>query len=231
MAAVPGVRGWANAGLPFQMDRRMVVGIALVGISLAGGLTLWRGAKDSTMVVVAARDIPPGHVIQREDLALSDARLSGALDSLALEGTELETAVGRTASTAIHAGELLVRPDLSEGSVLGADQVAVTLPVETDTIYAKLRPTDEVAVLATTNPGESDSTTTTLLDRAVVFDVSLERRIVRSTSADGTQAHGAVTNVTLAIPRGAAERVANALVNAELTIVLLSPSAGTPTGP
>ena len=178
------------------------------------------------MVVVAARDIPPGHVIQRDDLALSEASLSDALESLALEGTELETAIGRTAGTAIHAGELVVRPDLADGSALGADHVAVTIPVEADSVYAGLRPTDEVALLATVNVGEPDSTTTTLLDRAVVFDVALERGIVRSTSADGTQAEGDVTNVTLAIPRSEAERVANALVNAELTVVLLSRSAG-----
>ena len=67
MAAVPGVRSRANAALPFRVERRMVVGIALVGVSLAGGLVLWRGATDTTMVVVAARDIPPGHVIQRDE--------------------------------------------------------------------------------------------------------------------------------------------------------------------
>ena len=91
MAAVPGVRSRANAALPFRIDRRTVVGIALVGVSLAGGLVLWRGATDTTMVVVAARDIPPGHVIQRDDLALTEASLSGALESLALEDTELES--------------------------------------------------------------------------------------------------------------------------------------------
>src|SRR5690606_36384141 len=99
------------------------VGIALVGVSLAGGLVLWRGATDTTMVVVAARDIPPGHIIQRDDLALAEASLSGALDSLALEDTELETAVGRTAGTGIHAGEMLVGPDLADSTSLGADQV------------------------------------------------------------------------------------------------------------
>ncbi len=183
------------------------------------------------MVVVAAREIPPGHVIQRDDLTLAEASLSGALDSLALEDSELETAVGRTAGTGIHAGEMLVRPDLADSTALGADQVAVTIPVEMDSVYAGLRPTDEVALLATVNAGEPDSTTTTLLDRAVVFDVALERGIVRSTSGDGTQAEGDVTNVTLTIPRSEAERVANALVNAELTVVLLSRSSGTTTGP
>ena len=231
MAAVPGVRGRAGATLPFQVDRRMVVGIALVGVSLAGGVVLWRGATDTTMVVVAARDIPPGHVIQRDDLALSEVSLSGTLESLSLEDTELDTAIGRTAGPAIHAGELVVRPDLADGSTLGADQVAVTIPVETDSVYSGLRPTDEVALLATVNAGEPDSTTTTLLDRAVVFDVALERGIVRSTSADGTQAEGDVANVTLAIPRSEAERVANALVNAELTVVLLSRSTGSTTEP
>ena len=65
-----------------------------------------------------------------------------------------------------------------------------------------------------------------------MFDVSLERGIVRSSSADGTEAAGEVTNVTLAVPRSEAERIANALVNAELTVVLLArQESGSPPPP
>ena len=46
MAAVPGVRRRANVALPVRVDRRMLAGVLLVVVSLAGGLLLWRSATD-----------------------------------------------------------------------------------------------------------------------------------------------------------------------------------------
>ncbi len=66
MSALPGVRRRANVALPFRVDRRMLAGVLLVVLSLAGGLLLWRNAN-----------IPPGHVLQRDDLRVGEARLDG----------------------------------------------------------------------------------------------------------------------------------------------------------
>ncbi len=222
MAAVPGARRRTVAALPFRVERRMLAGILLVGLSVAGGLSLWRGATGTTTVLVAAADIQPGQVIQRDDLRLAEARLDGSLASLALTDGDLAAAIGRTAGNTVHAGEMLVRPDLATGPVLGPDQVAVTIPVKPDTVYPGLRPGDEVAVLATSNAGKTDSKTVTLLDRATVFDVGLERRIIRSVPAGNPDDGGELKHITVAIPRSQAETVANAIANAQLTIVLLS---------
>ena len=113
----------------------MLAGVLLVVVSLAGGLLLWRSATDTTPILIAARDIPPGHVIQRDDLTIGEARLDGSLASLAMTEADLDAAVGRTTSTTIHAGEMVVRPDLASGPVIGADEVAVTIPVAADTTY------------------------------------------------------------------------------------------------
>ncbi|MGE0600576.1 MAG: Flp pilus assembly protein CpaB [Dehalococcoidia bacterium] len=223
MSALPGVRRRANVALPFHVDRRMLAGVLLVVVSLAGGLLLWRSATDTTPILVAARDIPPGHVLQRDDLRIGEARLDGSLASMALTESDLEAAVGRTTSTTIHAGELVVHPDLAAGPVLGADQVAVTIPVAADSIYPGLRPTDEVSVLATSNPGRPESRTVTLLDRATVFAIGLERRVIRSSTSDNPNDGATVANITLAVPRSEAEAIAHAVANATLTIVLLAP--------
>ena len=156
MAALPGVRRRANVALPFRVDRRMLAGVLLVVVSLASGLLLWRSTTDTTPILIAARDIPPGHVIQRDDLRIGEARLDGSLASMALTEADLEAAVGRTTSTTIHNGEMVVRPDLASGAVLGLDEVAVTIPVAADTIYPGLRPTDEIALLATSNAGRPE---------------------------------------------------------------------------
>jgi hypothetical protein len=60
-----------------------------------------------------------------------------------------------------------------------------------------------------------------LLERAVVYDVTLEPgRLTVGRSSDGEEARG-LTNVTLVIPRSEAERLAHALVNWQVTLALL----------
>lgn len=223
MSALPGVRRRANVALPFRVDRRMLAGVLLVVVSLAGGLLLWRSATGTTPILVAARDLPPGHVIQREDLQVGEARLDGSLASMALTEADLDAAVGRTTSTTIHAGEMVVAPDLASGPLLGADEVAVTIPVAADTIYPGLRPTDQVALLATSNAGKLESKTVTLLDRTTVFAIGLERRVIRSSTSSDPNDGATVANITLAVPRSQAEAVAHAVANATITVVLLAP--------
>ncbi len=223
MAALPGIRRRANVALPFRVDRRTLAGFLLVVASVVGGLLFWRVATDTTPVLVAARDIPPGHVIQRDDLRLAEARLGGGLASLALAESELDTAIGRTASTTIHAGEMLVRPDLALGPVLGADEVAITIPVTADAIYPGLRPGDQVTLLATSNAGRPESTTVSVLDRAMVFAIGLERRVIRSSTSNSPNDGATLANITLAVPRSEAEAVAHALTNATITVILLAP--------
>lgn len=223
MSAVPGVRRRANVTLPFRVDRRMLAGVLLVVVSLTGGLLLWRSTTDTMPILIAARDIPPGHVIQRDDLTIGEARLDGSLASLALTEADLDATVGRTTNTTVHAGEMVVHPDLASGPVLGADEVAVTIPVAADTSYPGLRPTDEVSLLATSNPGKPESRTFTLLDRATVFAVGLERRVIRTTASDDPNDGATVANITLAVPRSEAEAIAHAVANATITVVLLAP--------
>jgi len=201
----------------------MLAGVLLVVVSLAGGLLLWRSATDTTPILVAARDIAPGHVIQREDLRIGEARLDGSLASLALTEADLDAAVGRTTSTTIHAGEIVVAPDLASGPVLGPDEVAVTIPVAADTIYPGLRPTDKVALLATSDAGKPESKTVTLIDSATVFAIGLEQRVIRSSTSDNPNDGATVANMTLAVPRSEAEAVAHAVANATITVVLLAP--------
>lgn len=207
-----------------RVDLRLVGGLLLVGIAVVGGLTLWRQAQVTVPVVVALPEIPAGHVLEAADLGLTQARLEGPLAALALGETELAAAVGRTATNSIHAGALVVRPDLGSGPVIGANDVAVTVPVEADSVYARLRRGDQVAVMATSDKGKPQSLTVALLERATVYDVASQSTRV-TLGTDSADDEGRLTNVTLLIPRSDAERVAHAVVNADLTLLLLAPSA------
>lgn len=206
-----------------RMDLRLLAGLLLVAAAVAGGLAFWNAARVTEPVVVAARDIPAGHVIERGDLALAEARLEGPLASLVFGEADVGAIVGSTAAGAIQAGELVVRPDLGTGPLIGADDVAVTVPVAADTVYPELRPGDVVAVLATSERGKPQSRTVTLLERATVFSVVIEASRV-SLGNDGDEA-GRPANVTLVVPRSEAERIAHALVNETLTLALLPAAA------
>lgn len=223
MAAQTSGRRLGAVALP-RADVRLLVGLALVAVALVGGLSLWRQAQVTMPVVIAAREIAAGQVIERGDLDLTQARLEGPLAALTFGEAELSTLVGSTAAAAIHPGELVVRPDLGSGPVIGPDQVAVTMPVQADAVYARLRRGDEVAVMATSDEGKPQSLTQALLERATVFEVAFESSRVSLGGGGDSEQNGRLTNVTLLIPRSEAERVAHAVVNAELTLLLLAPA-------
>ena len=215
-----------------RVDIRLLAGLALVAVAVVGGLTLWRQAQVTVPVVVAVRDIPAGHVIERADLDVTQARLEGSLAALAIAEAEINAIVGRTSVGTIHAGDLVVRPDLGTGPAIGPDQVAVTVPVQADAVYARIRRGDEVAVMATSDKGKPQSLTVALLARATVFDVAIESsRVSLGGSGGDAEASGRLTNVTLLIPRAEAERVAHAVVNAQLTLLLLAPQPAERSGP
>ncbi|MGE3856846.1 MAG: SAF domain-containing protein, partial [Dehalococcoidia bacterium] len=65
-----------------RIDLRLLVGLLLVAIALAGGVALVAQLRETAPVVVAARTLPQGHVITRDDLTLSEARLEGPLAGL-----------------------------------------------------------------------------------------------------------------------------------------------------
>lgn len=205
-----------------RVDVRLLVGLALMAAAVAGGLSLWSQMRVTEPVVVAARTIPAGHVLTAGDLTVTQARLEGPLATLAIGEAELGSIVGQTATAPIHAGALVVRPGVGSGPVIGADEVAVTVPVPADAIFGKLRRGDHVAVMATSDQGKPQSLTSTLLQRATVYDVAVEASRV-SIGGGNQDEDGRISNVTLLIPRAEAERVTHALVNGKLTLLLVAP--------
>lgn len=224
MATTATRRHWTRFGAPARVDGRMLLGVALAAASVIGGLLFWGSARETVPVLVAARDLPAGHVLEADDLSVAQLRLEGDLSSLAIPDAELDSVAGKTTGTAVHAGEMLVWPDLAEGPVIGPDEVAITVPVEADAVYPGLRAGDSVAVFGTSDKGEPGSETVTLLDSAVVYDISLAPGPI-AIGQDGEEGHG-LSNVTLVVPRSEAERVAHAVVSWDVTLALLSMQEG-----
>jgi Flp pilus assembly protein CpaB len=220
--AAPG--RWTRLTVPGRVDGRMLLGVALVAVSVIGGLLFWGSARETVPVLVAARELPAGHVIQRDDLSVARLKTDGALASLTISEAELESVVGSTLGNAVHAGELVVKPDLAAGVAIMPKEVAITMPVEADAVYQGLRQGDSVAVLAT--PAEAEGLTVTILDRAVVYDVSLEPGRIAIGRDSGSSEDRGLTNVTLVVPRDEAERLAQATVKWTITLALLSSEDG-----
>jgi len=223
MATITARRRIRLAGLG-RVDGRMLLGLVLVVASVGGGLLFWGSTRETVPVLVASRDLPAGHVIQSDDLRVARVRLEADLGSLAIPDARLDEAVGRATAGPVHGGEMLVWPDLASGPAIGPDEVAMTVPVEADAVYAGLRPGDAVAVLATRDKGKASSQTVTLLDRAVVYAVSLEPGPIALGSRGQAEEERGLTNVTLLVPRSEAERVADATVNGDITLALLPPA-------
>lgn len=217
------------AGLA-RVDGRMLLGLVLVVASVGGGLLFWGSTRETVPVLVASRDLPAGHVIQSDDLAVARVRLEGGLASLAIPDGRLDEAVGRATAGPVHAGEMLVWPDLASGPVIGPDEVAITVPVEADAVYTGLRPGDGVAVLATQDKGKPSSQTVTLLDRAVVYAISLEPGPIALGSRGQAEEERGLTNVTLLVPRSEAEEVAHAAVDWQITLAFLPPAEASSEG-
>lgn len=220
--AAPG--RWTRLTVPGRVDGRMLLGVALVAVSVIGGLLFWGSARETVPVLVAARELPAGHVIQRNDLSVARLKTDGALASLTISESELDSVVGSTLGNAVHAGELVVKPDLATGIIIGPKEVAITMPVRADAVYPGLREGDAVTVLAT--PTEAEGLTVTILDRAVVYDVSLEPGRIAIGRDSGTTEDRGLTNVTLVVPRVETERVAQATVKWTVTLALLSAEDG-----
>ena len=140
-----------------RVDMRLLAGLALVAVAVVGGLTLWRQAQVTVPVVVAVRDIAPGHVIERADLDVTQARLEGPLAALAIAEAELDgdRRPHRQSASSRRRARAAPRPRERPGD--RPDQVAVTVPVQADAVYARMRRGDEVAVMATSDKGKPQS--------------------------------------------------------------------------
>lgn len=228
MATSAAPQRWTSLVSAGRIDGRMLLGVALVAVSVIGGLLLWGSASDTTAVVVANKDMPQGHVIEAGDLSTTELRAEGGLSSLVIPQAEVGSLVGRTLGTRVVAGEPVIRPDLSSGPVIGPGEVAITIPVNADSVYPGLRPGDAVTVLGTAGGSQADGPTVTVLERALVYDVSAERSPT-TIGSDGQSTRG-LTNVTLVVPSGVAEQVAHAAVSWTVTLALLAADGAAESG-
>jgi pilus assembly protein CpaB len=197
---------WPRTVLGRLATYRVPLAGGLVALSVAAALSALAPAEAAAVaVVVAARDLPSGALLEPADLALvrvpAVAVPAGAVEAVA-------HAVGTHVSGAVRAGETLTDVRLlGAGLVPAGDQVAVPVRVAEPAVAGLLRPGDRVDVLSADPDGGQAA-------RTVVADV-----VVLAVPELGENAfEGAL--LVLAADRGGASRLAAAAVTGRLSVVV-----------
>ena len=211
----------------------VAIAFALIAATLA---TAWMKSRIDAVeasnrnlasVVVAARDVPMGKRVEREDLRMVRISRDGALSDAFRETTE---AVGQVSRSPLYAGEVLVARRFSGyagGSALAAvlqpGMRAVTIRVD-DVIGVGgfVLPENRVDVISAFDVGGTPRAETIIRDVRVL---AVDQR--SDSSADGPVVGRAVT---LEVTPADAEKIAAARQRGTLQLTLRNPLAPVPTG-
>lgn len=193
------------SGAPLRRMPWVALGVILVIAGALGFGLMVQSAGERTAVVVAARDISPGQVVEAEDLRVVDAAIDGAASTV--PASRLEQLVGQTATARLPAGALVSAEQFSAGSGLAPGSVVVGallgpggLPVP------NLRVGDAVTLLEARETERSTSATEPL-GAATIY-------MVTPGSQPGTQF------VSLVVDESLAQRVTDAASGQRLRLVL-----------
>ncbi|BDU11288.1 hypothetical protein AINA4_12090 [Aurantimicrobium sp. INA4] len=109
-----------------RLDMRLFIGLALVVGAALGGFALVTATESTTAVYVASKTLTPGHVLDKNDLVLTDVKLGSS-------GTSYLTAnaftPGSVVTKAVGAGELVPVSAVGTAKQVATTNVVVQLDV------------------------------------------------------------------------------------------------------
>jgi Flp pilus assembly protein CpaB len=179
---------------------------------VVGVLAFTGPAPSGTPVLLVARDLPPGEVVEPADVTLA-ARPAADVPEGAL--TRADEAVGRVLTSAARSGEVLpdvrvLGPSLLDR--LGAGQVAVPVRIADAAVTALVRPGDTVDVVVAGDTGAR-----------LVADAATVLALPQSDDGSGLlggTGGGAGGLVVLAVSRGDAVALPGAAAQGPLSLSL-----------
>lgn len=183
--------------------------VLVVGLGMLGGY-LYTTAGSKTTVLIVARDVLPGQVIQRSDL--TTASLAG--DVRAIAASAAETVVGQRAAVELLPGTLLQRSMVAAGPKIQAGQAQVGLQLPPGAIPATgLVPGDAVQVLRL--PSKSLTTQGPPPDPTLITAATVTTAIPDPTHQGGWL-------ITVTVPQEKAAAVAGAAGAGDAVLVQVS---------
>jgi Mrp family chromosome partitioning ATPase len=153
-----------------RIDLRVAVGILLMLLAVVGAMAIVSTARDRVPVIVAARAVEQGDVIEPADLGIESISVSGGVAHLTED--RRDAVVGKVASERLWPGKLLSSASVADSADLPAGYVATSLALKTERAAGgALRSGDRVAVIASPSPDRPDSMTTILFTSVPVLAV------------------------------------------------------------
>jgi len=154
-----------------RVDLRVVVGLAVLLVGVAGTLGVVQRAGERTAVLVVARDVPAGQVIGEGDVRAAELGLAPGVATLGVG--ERGRVVGQVATVPLAAGQILSPSFVADRLPLAAGQALMSVAVAPEHAAAgALQPGDRVAVVASGRPGQPEVRAQVLLSPVQVLSVA-----------------------------------------------------------
>lgn len=198
-------RGFARAMPPTRQYRQWAGSVLLVVVCVLLAALLWTRHGDPTEVLVVARPVAPGEVIEAADLR--PAEVSGVGDAVAASQTD--SVVGQRAAVGLVEGQVLTNSAVTSQTVPAPEERMVALELRGGLVPAGLRPGAVVRLLAipaegTTGDAEKLENPPLLAEDARVFAVTRTDQgtvvvsvLVDPQVADAVAAHAAAGQVAV----------------------------------
>lgn len=207
---------------PRRIDLRAVFGIFVMLAATAAAVAFWSLSSDTRPVLVATRDLPATAILSPADLTVAHVRVADTMYQAAIPEAEMSSLLGRQLAEPVHAQQLIVRAQVAPRAPLAKGQIALTIPVTPDTaVGGRLKPGDQVQVLASLNKGKPEARTVVVLPRATVYDVGYDQRLAPLGTDSAASPPAAAKNLTLAVTLEEARQLADARWNGDLDVGLL----------
>jgi Flp pilus assembly protein CpaB len=154
-----------------RLDLRVVIGLALLLAGVVGTVGVVQRAGQRTPVLVMARDVAAGQVIDAQDVRVAELGLAPGVAALGVQ--ERGRVVGQVAGVPLSAGQVLGPAAVTQGPPLGVGQALMSLAVAPEHAAAgTLRAGDQVAVVASSPPDQPAARAQVLLSPVLVFSVA-----------------------------------------------------------
>lgn len=155
-----------GAGVAGVRVPEVVVGVMLVVGCALGGVLWFRSATDPRTVVVAAGELPRGHVIAAEDLGA--ATVSAAEGISLIAGADADELLGRVLQIDLEPGEPITPAVVGDSDPLGPGEALLATSVGPGEYPPSLSPGDAVRVVVVPEVGADEVSDSTVTDRNVM---------------------------------------------------------------
>ena len=155
-----------------RLSPELLVGLVLIVGGALAGFTLFERSSDKFTVVGAARNLPRGTILMRDDLVALDV---GHVPSTAvIRASDASNALGRRLLADVPEGAPIAPYALAELSVLGADEALIPVALDPGFVPAGLASGDLVRAVISFPDSGTDAPLPEVLPATVeVFDVGM----------------------------------------------------------